>query len=711
MTAFVRLLNSILVSIYTSWQPREKNNAISVGTLVKRLKLLFFLLALLQVCLRTSAQDRSKVKFGEVSPSDFNLPASNIIDSNANAVIIEDVGSTTFIGNKKGWFTLVFKRQTRIKILNEKAFGLAVVRISLYMKDDDEEKLVDLKASTYNLQSGQVISSKLEKNDLFKDKVDKNHVEERFTMPAVKSGSIIEYSYTINSDFLFNMPSWNFQHVSYPCLWSDYEAIVPNLLLYTIASQGIHQYYVNESKMGHQTYSVKTSGSGNTFDEGSQNLVVDAATNIHRFVMKDIPAFKIEDYLTSPENYIDKVEFQSSKVSSDGESYTDVMNSWEKTSEELLKRDDFGILLHDDDISIASKEIDFLTNNINDKLEVAEIIYNYVKHNFTCIDDEGFLMTNSIRELMKKKSGNVADINLLLLAFLNHKGIFSEPVLLSTKDHGFNLFKYPILSKYNYILCKADINNKTYFLDATNPVLGFGKLDSKCYNGEARVINYSAPVLIFSSDSLKESKLTSVLISTNDHGEIVGSFQQEVGYFSSCKIREKVIEKGKDEFFKDIKSAYDQDVDITNPRIDSLHNLEQNVTIAYDIKFGDKKADFIYINPMLDQSHRENPFKSAERFYPVEMPYTTDETYIFTMFVPDGYTVDELPQSVIFKLNQAGDGRFEYRIEQSGGTISMRSRIQLKRTYFDSAEYDTLREFFNMIVKKQSEQIVLKKKK
>ena len=711
MKTFIHRLNSILLSTSTSRQPGKKNHLRRGDTFAMKPKLLVCVLALLQICLLGGAQDRSKVKFGDVSPSDFNLPSSNIIDSNTNAVIIEDIGSTTFIGNKKGWFTLVFKRQTRIKILNEKAYGLAVVRISLYTKDDDEEKLVDLKASTYNLQSGQVISSKLEKNDLFKDKVDKNHVEERFTMPAVKSGSIIEYSYTINSDFLFNMHSWNFQHVNYPCLWSEYETIVPNLLIYTSASQGIHPYYVNESKMGHQTYSVKTSATGNTFDEGSQNLVVDAATNIHHFVMKDIPAFKIEDYLTSPENYLDKVEFQLSKESSDGQEYTDVMNDWGKVAEELLKRDDFGTPLQDDDISIASKEVDLMTNDVSDKLEVAKIIYNYVKHNFTCIDDEGFLMTNSIRQIMKSKNGNVADINLLLIALLNHKGIPSEPVLLSTRDHGFNFFKYPILPKYNYVLCKTDINDKVYFLDATNPVLGFGKLDSKCYNGEARIINSTAPAVIFSPDSLKEAKLTSVLINTNDHGEIVGSFQQDVGYFTSCKIREKVLEKGKDEFFKDIKSAYDQDVDIINPRIDSLHNLEQNVTIAYDLKFGEKDADLIYINPMLDQSHKENPFKSAERFYPVEMPYTMDETYIFTMFIPNGYTVDELPQSAIFKLNQAGDGRFEYRIEQSGGTISMRSRIELKRTYFDSAEYDTLREFFNMIVKKQSEQIVLKKKK
>jgi hypothetical protein len=70
-----------------------------------------------------------------------------------------------------------------------------------------------------------------------------------------------------------------------------------------------------------------------------------------------------------------------------------------------------------------------------------------------------------------------------------------------------------------------------------------------------------------------------------------------------------------------------------------------------------------------------------------------------------------LPKSMVVKLNEKGDGQFEYRLSQSGNTIAMRSRIQLKRAYYQPEEYEMLREFFNMIVKKQSEQIVLKKKK
>jgi uncharacterized protein DUF3857/uncharacterized protein DUF3858/transglutaminase superfamily protein len=656
------------------------------------------------------SQNKANIKFGSVSSSDFTLPVTNIIDSNTNAVIIADIGSTTFIGNKKGWFTLVFKRSTRIKILNEKAFHLATVHIPLYHEGDNIEKLTDVKASTYNLENGTVTVASLGKKDLFQEKLDKNHVENKFTMPAIRPGSIIEYSYTINSDFLLynSYMDWDFQHVNYPCLWSEYESVIPNLLLYVTASQGYYPFAVDESKIGRENY-VVTMPAKNYYEK-DQDLTVGASTNIRHFVMKNIPAFKPEDYLTSPENYISKVEFQLSKESNDGREYTDVMNSWEKTSEELLKREDFGSSLSEDNVFLDN-EITPLTRNMTDQMQIARTVYAYVKNNFTCINDEGSWMTGSLKDVFKNRKGNVADINLLLIALLSRKGISCSPVLLSTRDHGINLFKYPILSKYNYVLCQAKIHNNVYYLDATDPTFGFGKLDAKCYNGEARVINSSATPINFSADSIREINLTSLRLTANDKGEMIGSVEKVPGYFESRAIRKKILEKGKDVFFKEIKTGYGNDVELINPRVDSLDNLEGSIDIAYDFTLTDTNGDLVYINPMFGEGHKENPFKSEQRYYPVEMPYTSDETYVFNMIVPEGYVIDELPKSTVIKLNDAGDGKFEYFISESNGTISMRSRIQLKRAYYQPAEYDLLREFFNLVVKKHNEQIVLKKKK
>ena len=88
-----------------------------------------------------------------------------------------------------------------------------------------------------------------------------------------------------------------------------------------------------------------------------------------------------------------------------------------------------------------------------------------------------------------------------------------------------------------------------------------------------------------------------------------------------------------------------------------------------------------------------------------------EKVCLLQLSVPEGYAVDELPKQVVVKLNEEGDGMFEYRISESNGTVSLRSRLRLRRSYFQPEEYEMLREFFNLIVKKHSEQIVFKKKK
>ncbi|MBA2746477.1 MAG: DUF3858 domain-containing protein, partial [Flavisolibacter sp.] len=135
------------------------------------------------------------------------------------------------------------------------------------------------------------------------------------------------------------------------------------------------------------------------------------------------------------------------------------------------------------------------------------------------------------------------------------------------------------------------------------------------------------------------------------------------------------------------------------------------VTIQYDIDLNLEKDNLLYVNPMFNEGWKKNPFTSLKRSYPVEMPYMVDETFLLTLEVPAGYEVDELPKQLMLKIDEDGSGFFEYRISHSGSTISFRSRLKMNKAFFMPEEYDTLREFMTIVVKKHNEQIVFKKKK
>jgi hypothetical protein len=662
------------------------------------------LMTCLTVC--SFAQEKLPIKFGRVNPADFDLSTQKI-DTGVNAVVIADVGNSSFEGNTKGFFSIVFKRQMRIKILSKNGMDAANFQIPLYSSvntSEGEEKLESLKAYTYNLEGGKVVETKLESSQVFKDKLTKTMVVKKFTMPAVKEGSIIEVSYTVHSDFLFNLQSWEFQG-KYPVLWSEYETSIPEYFNYVVLGQGYKTFDIRKNDQAQSTFNITFQNGASASDRASLTGQVYST----RWVLKNVPALKKEPFTSTLDNHIQKLEFQLSETRFPNQPSHAVMASWPKVREDLMKDEDFGYQLYKNN-NWLDDDMKTIVGSTKDPVEKMHKIYAYVKDNFTCTRHSGKYLTNSsLKTVLKSKSGNVADLNLLMIAMFSHENIQAYPVLLSTRSNGYTHQLYPLLDRFNYVIACVVNGEDKIFLDATDPLLGFGRLDEQCYNGHARLLTEMPQAIYFEPDSVKERKLTTVFLTSTDKGKIEGSFNSQLGYFESLGIRERVKEKGKEEFAKKIKTAYGSDWKIDSVSLDSLKALEEPVTVHYELSM-DNQEDIMYINPMLNEAYKENPFTAAERYYPVEMPYSFDETYVFNIEVPKDYVVDEIPKSTKIAFND-GDGYFEYLISQSENLIQMRSRIYFNKTNYGPDEYQSLRDFFSFVVKKESEQIVLKKKK
>jgi len=650
------------------------------------------------------SQDRSPVKFGKISAEDFKTSVYSI-DSNAAAVVIADIGHSSITGNNKGWFSIEFKHFKRVHILNKGGYDLADVQIPLYINGRDEEQLQSLKAYTYNLENGKVVETRLDnKTALFQDKLSKNHLVKKFTFPAIKEGCIIEYEYTVQSDFIFNLQPWEFQG-AYPRLWSEYNVSIPEFLYYVFLSQGLQYDLTRTTKNKQESFRVIDAGGTGA----SETYRFDANVTDYRLVMRNIPALKEENFTSTIDNHIAKIDFQLAEYRQPLMS-KNILGSWTDMTKELLQREDFGSQISKDN-GWLSDELVTAMNGAKTEMDKAKNIFQYVQNNFTCTNYNRLYTDGPLRNTLKTKKGSEVEINLLLIAMLRKAGLSADPLMLSTKSHGYVLSVYPIMEKFNYVVCRTLIDGKTIYLDASRPTLGFGRLGWDCYNGHARVINLDATPVDLSADSLKNAKVTSLILFSNDKGEIAGKMEQIPGYYESYSLRSRIKEKGTEELFKDIKKDFGAEVALTNTRIDSLDKYDQPLQLNYDVALNLEKQDIIYLNPMFGEGYKENPFKSATRAYPVEMPYAFDETYVLTLDVPPGYEVDELPKAIKVNLDEEGTSFFEYIIGNSKGTISFRSRIKLSRTYFLPEEYEILREFFNLVVSKQSEQIVFKKKK
>jgi hypothetical protein len=384
------------------------------------------------------------------------------------------------------------------------------------------------------------------------------------------------------------------------------------------------------------------------------------------------------------------------------------MGNWPAVVKARNESDYFGLNLYkannwlDDDIKS-------IVGSSTDTLEKVKKIYAYVRDNFTCTQHSGtILQDDGLRGIMKRKNGSVAELNLLLTAMINHEKVEAFPVLLSTRSHGLAHEFYPLMDRYNYTVCVALLGDKEYYLDASEPRLGFSKLPLRCYNGPARVITGEGIPVVLSPDELKERKVTTLNMIVNDNGKWEGSLNSTLGYYESLSARDDIKEKGKDAFFKTIQQSLPTECAMQEKALEKLDEKDENLTVKVDFSMDNNGEDLLYFNPMMGEGLKENPFKSAERSYPVEMPFAQEEVYVATIEIPKGYKVDELPKSAKVMLNE-NDGSFEYIVAQQDGKVMLRSKLVIKKANFEAEDYQTLRDFYGYLVKKHSEQIVFKK--
>lgn len=120
--------------------------------------------------------------------------------------------------------------------------------------------------------------------------------------------------------------------------------------------------------------------------------------------------------------------------------------------------------------------------NEKDELKKATAIHNFVKSNYTWNENNGYYGENGLRELIKTKTGNCGDLNLMLLNMFRSSGMKAYPVLISTIKNGSVNVTFPNVGNFNYFIVCTEINGKYYLYDATSKQSAEGILPSRVWN-------------------------------------------------------------------------------------------------------------------------------------------------------------------------------------------------------------------------------------
>jgi hypothetical protein len=166
-----------------------------------------------------------------------------------------------------------------------------------------------------------------------------------------------------------------------------------------------------------------------------------------------------------------------------------------------------------------------------------------------------------------------------------------------------------------------------------------------------------------------------------------------------------------DEYVEDFASD-NPGLRINSSSIEMIDSLYMPVLEKYEITVTDKAVaagNEIYLQPLLFDQMNENPFTAETRTYPIDFAYNSDKSVISTFKLPAGYEVSSLPAPALFKLPKNG-GVFRYEAVKTDSEIKVISRLAITKSFFMPDEYAALREFYNQVIKKQSETIILKTK-
>jgi len=670
------------------------------------------IIALLFFAISTKSQNK-EFEIGKIDISELQNKLCPI-DSNAGAYVIGDYGRSYINIKPSGEeFEIIFERKVRIKILKNSEFNKATVEFSIFSGSEGFEKYGSVKGFTYNLENGAIVKSKLTSESQFEELVYSKEKNIKITMPNIKEGSVIDLEYRIVSPYVGYIRDWYFQW-DIPVLYSQYAVEIPEFFSFKKFLNGYVRVASKEEK-GSESFTYNNSqkvylGSGKSGNSLYNSSTIKYELNKTILVATNVPAFKTEPYLSSIRNYISHIEYQIQSVRL-GSYHRDYTMDWNSIREQLLNDEEFGGRLKH--CGFIKDIVAKITQGIYNPTEKAKAIYDYLKNYVKWNNENGKYAENDLKKVYENKSGSSSEINLLLTAMLREAGINSEPAILSTRNNGIVIIYLPDIRKFNYTISTAFIGSDTILLDATDHSCPFGLLPERCLNDKGEIIStlYKGDISLLSNTSNSESTLTELKLNP-ENGELTGKIQNMKKGYYAYECRNNFFKTGvKKDYIEKIQDS-NTGIKIGSYELKNFDSVEIPVQIILnDVAISGKAelaGNIISIAPIIFDRINENPFKDEERKYPVDLMFPRNRTYMMNFDIPKGYVVDELPKSGIISL-PGNAAKYTYTISSSDGKVQLMVKLSISKLYYFGDEYKELREFYNKIVAKEGELIVLKK--
>jgi hypothetical protein len=601
-------------------------------------------------------------------------------DSTAHALVLYERGDNYFkVINRS--IRLIKEYHVKIKVLDEKGFDEGNIELKAYRNKGSAEKLTKIKAVTHNGANQFTVLP----SNIFTADISENWTVKRFTFPKIQKGSILEYSYTITSPFIYNFNGWDFQsHI--PKVYSEFNATIPGNYLYNRSLLGNIPLDINDAIVKKECFHIDGFAKG-------------ADCEILKYAMNHVPAFKPkEEFMLSVSNYISRLDFELSEMLHLNGTIEKFTKTWKDVDREFRGDKDIGVQLNKK--NFFEKNVPDSLFNIQDPLIRAKNIYAFVTDHYTWNGNYGIYRNVRVKEAFAEKKGNVGEINISLINLLNAADIKTDLMLLSTRDNGLPKKGHPVMSDFNYLIAKTEIDGKTYLLDATEKLTPFGMLPFRCLNHYGRVMDFKNDSYWHEilAEENNQQTFNCQITFDKDTKAINGLLDVANTGYNAVQKRRKLDDMAPTKYMDEVEKDFGDDYELLSHEVLANRSSEKVLVERFNFrKEQDLDSDKIFIDPFLTKIFLKNPFLSETRHYPIDFGHKKDYTYRFILNCPEGYRIGELPEARSYALPDK-QGSLRFQCEVNGNSLQVYFIFSLIGIQYPTEAYFSLRDLFKYAV-------------
>lgn len=430
------------------------------------------------------------------------------------------------------------------------------------------------------------------------------------------------------------------------------------------------------------------------------------------FVAENLAAERSLPYVRHRPNYESSVEFFTVGITKLLSS-TDATTSWEKIGNMFQYLPMFGGKVIARGQKQIGKYAKKFTPTGESDYERAVSIYRWLTERVTWNDRYSLYSYPAAKNLLRDKRGNSGDLALAFTALLRHFDFDADAVLVRASEAGLNYRAFPELAQFSSVLVRTELDGETVYFDPTATNLRPGLVSPRLLAAEVfepvrgRWHDLEMPLTL--SDVTVEARI--------EDGELIADWTGVHDNYHAGSRRARLTDESESDPLESYRNRYfkkyiDADDELEELTIGGTENpdsaIVERMTI-HSTDLAEEAGDLLYVTPLLRETFTDNPLSEPERNIPLESAYGSAFRFAMNLEIPEGYTVESLPRPLDLALDN-DDVRARYSVaETSDGGLTITYELFQNARSIPAARYPEIRQFFEDLMVKQREVIVLRR--